>query len=73
MGRPEENDLTFQPILKLFTEYEVGRKFSADNSKMQLGTTRATKNTTTYLQMLKHTQMQTSEMDGNCAGIMLLL
>jgi len=31
-GTSKENDLTFQPIRKLFTEYEVGRKSSADNS-----------------------------------------
>jgi hypothetical protein len=73
MGRPQENDLTFQPIRKLFTEYEVGRKSSADNSKVQLGATRATKNITTYFQVLEHTKMQTSIMDGNFAGIMLLL
>jgi len=73
MGRSQENYLTFQPILILFTEYAVGRKTSAGNSKVQLGATRATKNTTTYLQMLEHTKMQTSIMDGNCVGIMLLL
>jgi hypothetical protein len=73
MGRHQENDFTSQPIRKLFTEYEAGRKSSADSSKMQLGATRATKNTTTCLQMLEHTQMQTSKVDGNCVGIMLLL
>jgi hypothetical protein len=65
--------MTFQPNRKLFTEYEVGRKSGADNSKVQLGATRATKNTTIYLQMLENTQMQTSIMDGNCVRIMLLL
>jgi hypothetical protein len=73
MERPQENDVTFQPIRKLFTEHEVARKSSADNSKVQLGTTRVTKITTTYLQMLENTQMQTPVMDGNCVGIMLLL
>ena len=73
MGRPQENDLTFQPIRKLFTEYEFGRKSSADSSKVQFGATRATKNPTTHLQMLEHTKMQTSIMDGNCVGIILLL